>query len=256
MQQATPRQFRCAGPMLVKDNSPAHLDELRQVTTRFSNHIKYIALYKQAGVTRLIAQAHGKLSITQWRSFLGTGVHTITHNSDMRAVILEAKQQEAFEEHVSTGKTTAAGRAWVLSHVDASQEQMIHVPLLSPVPVPDHHHRQEDGGASSTAQVNNAQYVAARVIFLKALEETESQKKELPPKPPADLSLADYTPPPTSIPTMDEILTQGREGARDIYLKALEDYAGGIHHHHHQHHQCAGGGKRTWTQALQPIEER
>jgi hypothetical protein len=254
MQQATPRQFRCAGPMLVKDNSPAHLDELRQVTTRFSNHIKYIALYKQAGVTRLIAQAHGKLSITQWRSFLGTGVHTITHNSDMRAVILEAKQQEAFEEHVSTGKTTtaAAGRAWVLSHVDASQEQMIHVPLLSPVPVPDHH-RQEDGGASSTAQTtnNNTQYVAARVIFLKALEETESQKG-LPPKPPADLSLADYTPPPTSIPTMDEILTQGRERARDIYLKALEDYAGGIHHHHQ--HQCAGGGKRTWTQALHSEE--
>jgi len=273
MQSTTaPRQFRVAGPMILKNSSSASLEELRQVTTRYSNHIKYIALYKQAGTTMLLAQAHEKLSVMQWRSFLGVGVKAIMHNTDMKAAIITAKQQEGFEEHVSAkGRASKKGsRTIQFTHVDASLEQMVHVQLLSPVekkeeePVHKKLKTQEQQQQEPTKEKKPAEpkitasnnndhpskrivekyaklreqypkvsvwqpYLNARASYLKTQEEIKHHQKTLPPpKPPADLSLADYHPPTSAARTSlngKDIMQQGRVRAHEAYLKANEDYS-------------------------------
>ena len=269
----TPRQFRVAGPMILKNSSSASLEELRQVTTRYSNHIKYIALYKQAGTTMLLAQAHEKLSVMQWRSFLGVGVKAIMHNTDMKAAIITAKQQEGFEEHVSAkdrASKKGSSRTIQLTHVDASLEQMVHVQLLSPAKEPVHkklktQEQQQEPTITNekkpaepkkkkiTASNNNDHpskrivekyaklreqypkvsvwqpYLNARASYLKTQEEIKHHQKTLPPpKPPADLSLADYHPPTSAARTSlngKDIMQQGRMRAHEAYLKANEDYS-------------------------------
>lgn len=256
MQSTTaPRQFRVAGPMILKNSSSASLEELRQVTTRYSDHIKYIALYKQAGTTMLLAQAHEKLSVMQWRSFLGVGVKAIMHNTDMKAAIITAKQQEGFEEHVSTkGRAGKKGsRTIQFTHVDASLEQMVHVQLLSPVKEPVHKkqkkvQQQQEEPVPTKKNDNPSKrivekyaklreqypkvsvwqpYLVARASYFKTQEEIKHQKT-LPPKPPADLSLADYHPPTSAARTSlngKDIMQQGRLHAYEAYLKANEDYS-------------------------------
>jgi len=258
--------------MILKNSSSASLEELRQVTTRYSNHIKYIALYKQAGTTMLLAQAHEKLSVMQWRSFLGVGVKAIMHNTDMKAAIITAKQQEGFEEHVSAkGRASKKGsRTIQFTHVDASLEQMVHVQLLSPVekkeeePVHKKLKTQEQQQQEPTKEKKPAEpkitasnnndhpskrivekyaklreqypkvsvwqpYLNARASYLKTQEEIKHHQKTLPPpKPPADLSLADYHPPTSAARTSlngKDIMQQGRVRAHEAYLKANEDYS-------------------------------
>ena len=261
--QATPRQFRHAGPMRMKKNTSdasMMIACIRQATSRYPRHIKYIAMYKLADATTMVlAGAHDKLSVTQWRAMLGTGIQEIMPTKDLKGEINLAKQQEGFEEYGSVGKQHGVKpRAAVLTHVDASLEQMVHVQLLPPPveepvdkkaemrvePQPkivvsnkkitDHPskrivekfaERRKQRAAQDPAR--HHPYMMARMSFLKTQEELRRQKK-LPLKPPADLRLADYHAPSTTTRSSlngKDIMHQGRVLAREAYLKANEDYS-------------------------------
>ena len=256
--QATPRQFRHAGPMILRDSSEASLNQLRQLTTTHAKHIKYLALYKMTnGSTMVLAWAQDRLSVMQWRSLLGKGVQAIVHLDDLKGAICQAKQQAGFEEYGSPGKLHGVKpRAIVLTHVDASLEQVVHVQLLSPVKEPVHKKQkkvqqqpQQQEEPVPTKKNDHPSkrivekyaklreqypkvsvwqpYLVARASYFKTQEEIKHQKT-LPPKPPADLSLADYHPPTSAARTSlngKDIMQQGRLHAHEAYLKANEDYS-------------------------------
>jgi hypothetical protein len=264
MQQSTttPRQFRHAGPMILRDSSEASLNQLRQLTTTHAKHIKYLALYKMTnGSTMVLAWAQDRLSVMQWRSLLGKGVQAIVHLDDLKGAICQAKQQAGFEEYGSPGKLHGVKpRAVVLTHVDASLEQVVHVQLLSPVKEPVHkklktqeQQQQEPTITKKKVTASNNDnpskrivekyaklreqypkvsvwqpYLVARASYFKTQEEIKHHQKMIQPKPPADLSLADYHPPTSAARTSlngKDIMQQGRLHAHEAYLKANEDYS-------------------------------
>lgn len=245
-----PRQFRVAGPMLLKDTSEASLNELRHITSRYAKHIKYIALYKAADTNKImvLARAQEKLSIPQWRSYLGLGIQEIVYNNEVFSqVVHHAKQQEGFEEHGSLSKQPQPlFKAHIVKiPVEASQEQVLHVQLTespspepmaivkeAPAKAPTKHakalkkqaeafKKQLDTRKKSVYPTKNP-YTAARLAYLETMKAIEQAKKYELSKAhtpvAADLSLADKK--PDHPPNKKKALMR----ARSVYIKYLEDH--------------------------------
>ena len=215
--QAMPRQFRYAGPMLMKNNSDASLTDIRLAVARHPTHIKYVAIYKMNGGAVVLARAQDKLSVSQWRSILGTGVQEIKPIEDLTSAIHLAKQQDGFEEYGSMSRKKPTAPRVFGSPVEVKQEQVAHVDLRSPSPEPGPM-KQEDPAKSP--------YMTARLVFLKTLREIRRKKKL--PKCPVDLSLADYK--PRSLSSKQDVVDCNQQAsmrARTAYIKYLEDYRRG-----------------------------
>ena len=123
----------------MKNTSEASIMPVRNAVARHPNDIKYVAIYKTSdGETMVLARAHDRLSVFQWRAILGTGVQEIIPIEDLNDSIDHAKKQEGFEEFGSMSrKPTKNGPRIIKTHVPASQEEVVHVELMgSPSPEP------------------------------------------------------------------------------------------------------------------------
>ena len=215
-----PRQFRCAGPMRMKDTSDASLMSIRHAIVRHPNDIKYVAIYKMSGNTMVLVRAHDNLSVLQWRTILGTDVQEILPIKNLSVAIFLAKQQEGFEEFGSMGRKKAnTPRVIKQQHVDAGQEQVV----PSPQPIIEAAPKKQ-----AESLVNNP-YMVARRAFLKTLKGIRQAKKKRlvsTEHVPVDLSLADYKP-GKSVLTKEDMIDSKQQAevrARTIYAKYLEDY--------------------------------
>ena len=265
-----PRQFRYAGPMRMKNTSEESLMPVRHAVARHPNDIKYVAIYRMKdGTVMVLARAHDKLSVFQWRAILGAGVQEIVPIDDLTDAIQQAKQQEeGFEEFGSMSRRKASAPPRIIkTPAEASQEQVVHVQLRSPSPEPaitvvkeapiSRRKQQAEALAASKHP-----YAIARAAFVRTNKDIRRQnrrKQARPPPLPVDPALlatsikssSPSSPSSSSLKstnnTLEEIMQRGAMLAHAAYTKYLEDYISKIHLS-----APAVGVKRTHEQMIQP----
>ena len=240
----------------MKNTSEASIMPVRNAVARHPNDIKYVAIYKTSdGETMVLARAHDRLSVFQWRAILGTGVQEIIPIEDLNDSIDHAKKQEGFEEFGSMSrKPTKNGPRIIKTHVPASQEEVVHVELMgspSPEPAPKKQKvmdpsvevpkqqaevlappppakKQKAIRKNKTPKVTESAkqnpYLMAHLAFVKAGKELR-RHKWTPRRPLVDpmMEVIDNKHKSASM-TVDAIMNQGLTTARAAYVKYLQDY--------------------------------